>query len=50
MIPPEMPSEPGEQLTMLLQRAADGDQSATNAILPLVYDQLKRIAQVRMAN
>jgi RNA polymerase sigma factor (TIGR02999 family) len=46
----EPSNDEAQQLTLLLQRAADGDHAATNEILPLVYDQLKRVAQVRMVN
>lgn len=38
-----------DQLTVLLQRAAVGDRDASDQIIPLVYEQLKKIAQVRMA-
>jgi len=50
MTPSGMPSESSEELTLLLQRAAHGDHAATDQILPLVYEQLKRIAQVRMTS
>lgn len=33
---------------MLLQRVARGDQLAANELLPLVYEQLRAMAQVRM--
>ncbi len=32
------------QITELLQRANAGDQQALNAVIPLVYDQLKKLA------
>jgi RNA polymerase sigma factor (TIGR02999 family) len=35
----------GDQITQLLRRARAGDDSATNELLPLVYAQLRRIAQ-----
>ena len=38
-----------DQVTHLLQRAGDGDRSAVDELLPLVYDQLRRDAQLRMA-
>ena len=34
-----------EQITQLLGRLADGDRSVVDAILPLVYDELRRMAQ-----
>ncbi len=39
-----------ENLTELLERAAEGDANATDQIMPLVYDQLRSIAQSRMAD
>jgi RNA polymerase sigma factor (TIGR02999 family) len=39
---------PGE-LTLLLQRADAGDASAAERILPLVYEELRRLAAARMA-
>ena len=36
-------AEPG--VTTLLERAARGDSSAANELLPLVYQQLRAIAQ-----
>lgn len=45
-----LPDDSTEQLTLLLRGAAAGDHSATNQILPLVYEQLKKIAQIRMNN
>jgi len=35
-------------VTHFLSAAASGDQSATNALLPLVYDQLRKVAQRRL--
>lgn len=35
-------------MTLLLQRVARGDQLAANELLPLVYEQLRAMAQVRM--
>lgn len=37
------------ELTILFQRAAEGDPEASNQILPLVYEQLRQIAAARMA-
>lgn len=36
-------------ITLLLDKAADGDQNAANDLLPLVYQQLRAIAQLRMS-
>jgi len=36
-------------ITQLLSQMADGDEQATNALLPLVYDELKRRAMSLMA-
>jgi RNA polymerase sigma factor (TIGR02999 family) len=36
-------------VTRLLQAAADGDQNAAAAVLPLVYDQLRELAAARLA-
>ena len=32
------------QITELLQRVHDGDQHALHAVIPLVYDELKKLA------
>lgn len=37
-------------VTTLLAQAADGDSQAANQLLPLVYEQLRAIAQRRMAS
>ncbi len=37
------------EVTRLLIQAADGDRRAADALLPLVYEQLRKIAQQRMA-
>lgn len=37
--------EPTENLTALLIEASNGDKTALDEILPLVYDELRRIAQ-----
>jgi RNA polymerase sigma factor (TIGR02999 family) len=39
-----------ERITLLLQDAAAGKAEAADALIPLVYDQLRRIAQQRIAN
>lgn len=36
-------------VTTLLEQMSQGSQDAANALLPLVYDQLRAIAQIRMA-
>jgi RNA polymerase sigma factor (TIGR02999 family) len=36
--------------TLLMLAAAEGDQSAAEQLLPLVYDQLRRAAQQRLAS
>lgn len=38
-----------EDATILLNAAASGDQAAADRLLPLVYDQLRRAAELRMA-
>ena len=35
--------------TLLMAQAADGDRAAADRLLPLVYDQLRKAAQVEMA-
>lgn len=35
--------------TLLMAQAVQGDRAAANGLLPLVYDQLRRAAQVEMA-
>lgn len=45
-----MPLSDGQpDVTLLMNAAADGDTSAAEQLLPLVYDQLRRAAQQRMA-
>lgn len=39
---------PGE-ITLLLRRAGEGDAQAADRILPLVYEELRRLAAARMA-
>lgn len=38
------------EMTLLLQRCGQGDRQASADLLPLVYDELRRHAAVRMAN
>lgn len=47
MTDPRAPSP--DQLTLLLAKASDGDASAAEALLPLVYDELRKLAAARMA-
>lgn len=44
-----MPDSDPTQMTILLNAAQQGDAAAAAALLPLLYDQLRRLAQVRMA-
>jgi RNA polymerase sigma factor (TIGR02999 family) len=37
-------------VTRLLERAQQGDPNAADELLPLVYDELRKLAAVRMAN
>lgn len=51
MTPPADDSQPGPApLTELLRRAANGEVAAAESALPVVYRELHRIAQARMAN
>lgn len=43
------PPQP-EDATVLMAAAAGGDKSAADRLLPLVYEQLRRAAQLSMAN
>jgi RNA polymerase sigma factor (TIGR02999 family) len=46
----EPPSpEPAGEITLLLQRADQGDASAAEKILPLVYGELRKLAAAKMA-
>ena len=36
------------EITDLLHRVADGDQAALNAVIPLVYEELKKLASSRL--
>lgn len=38
----------GSDATQLLKRASDGDQEAVEALVPLVYDELRAIAHARL--
>lgn len=37
-----------EDVTILMQKAGAGDRQSAEALLPLVYDQLRKVAQERM--
>src|SRR5262245_2056518 len=43
-------SPPPADATVLLNAAADGDKSAADRLLPLVYEQLRKAAQLQMAS
>ncbi len=38
------------QVTQLLQKIADGEPSAAGQLLPLVYDELRRLAAARLSH
>jgi RNA polymerase sigma factor (TIGR02999 family) len=40
----------GPQITELLHRVREGDESASNELMPLVYEELHRIAQRHLRN
>jgi RNA polymerase sigma factor (TIGR02999 family) len=44
-----MTKTPPENVTRLAERAALGDDAAADELLPLVYDELRRLARARMA-
>jgi RNA polymerase sigma-70 factor, ECF subfamily len=44
-----MDDSPNEYVTQLMVRASGGEQQAAAQLLPMVYDQLKHLAQLRMA-
>ena len=43
------PDSQAEQITLLLETAGAGDKQAAADLLPLVYDELRRLAAVRLA-
>src|SRR5215831_6488445 len=47
--PPTPPPADPAQVTMLLEAAARGESAAAAELLPLVYDQLRRLAQKQMS-
>jgi RNA polymerase sigma factor (TIGR02999 family) len=44
------PATPAHQVTQLLERFRAGDQQALDDLMPLVYDELRRIARAVMRN
>jgi RNA polymerase sigma factor (TIGR02999 family) len=44
-----MSDQSSNQITILVQRASDGDKTALNELLPVVYKELKRIASRQLA-
>ena len=45
-----MSPAPRQDITRLLSRASDGDPHASDELLPLVYGELRRLAQSRMTH
>ena len=41
---------PDGNVTAILRAAQEGDQEAAGRLLPLVYDELRKLAQARMAH
>jgi RNA polymerase sigma factor (TIGR02999 family) len=46
---PQSPHSPEGEFTLLLQRAGTGDVQAADRILPLVYEELRKLAAAKMA-
>ena len=44
-----MPKQPANRVTPILLAAQAGDQEAADQLLPLVYDELRKLARARMA-
>jgi len=44
-----MSSNPSDEITRILQAADQGNGGASDALLPLVYEELRRLATARMA-
>ncbi len=44
-----MTNAPGGNLTQLLDAAREGDENASDRLLPLLYDELRKLARRRMA-
>lgn len=47
--PPSPDNAPATDATVLMVAAAGGDKSAADRLLPLVYEQLRKAAQINMA-
>ena len=47
--PPRQP-EPASDVTCILDRVQQGDQQAAEELLPLVYEELRKLAAQKMAN
>jgi RNA polymerase sigma factor (TIGR02999 family) len=47
---PDDHAAPSAEATLLMQAAAGGDRAAAAQLLPLVYDQLRKAAQISMAS
>jgi len=45
-----MPSPDPTEVTQILNAAAEGDRDAAASLLPLVYDQLRKAAQLQLAS
>lgn len=46
----QTPQPPANNATVLLNAAANGDKAAADQLLPLVYEQLRKAAQLDLAN
>src|SRR5262245_60635318 len=49
-MPPISYSEGVSDVTKILERVEQGDPKAADQLLPLVYDELRKLAAARMAN
>ncbi|MEZ4647662.1 MAG: sigma-70 family RNA polymerase sigma factor [Candidatus Eisenbacteria bacterium] len=47
--PSSRPSDPGPEITRILNQVGAGDPSAGARLLPVVYDELRRLARQRMS-
>jgi len=47
--PDAHPDQPHPDVTLALRAVSEGDASASEALLPLVYEELRRLAAARMA-
>jgi RNA polymerase sigma factor (TIGR02999 family) len=47
--PPTLNQDPRHDLTILLSAAAQGDRQAGDQLLPLVYEELRKLAAARLA-